>query len=1245
MPTITQTLALEDRVSPVLDRIISRMDRLMSVMGALDGTSEKVLDPNTFSRSASAIDKTSDAASRLQSAIQGVGDKGSMSMGDIASSAEDASGEIRGTITETGNLSNTLATLGHSAQIFQTITDLVSKARGALGSIGLDVMNFDRMMTRQDSARAFSRTIERVTGDAQKASEVTQSVLEGVRGTAYGLDNATTGVKQFVNAGMEIEKSISVVDAWKDAVSGFGYGTNESFDRVMLSLSQMVTAGKVNGADMMSILQQGIPVWEIYADAVGMSTSEAKDALTSGKVGVQDFLDTMTSAFTEGTTRFASVAGAAKGASDDWANTLANMGTAVARGQEKIVAGADLMIAEVMGEGNNVRTLLQDIAAGTEAGLGKVGTLLQEYGPGVAKFFNSMVSGLKALDKHTPIIKILVGGLAGLAILGTINKLGAVTVSVFKSTGAAITATIAPLKRGGMAMKEYAVGVRMAAREAKMMATGPGGGSVMSRNLAGVSAGFKAATTASSKFATALGAIGKATIWMAAIEAVFLVGQAVYDAYAARAEDAARRVEHANERMGNISSQVSSSLTSSMETALQSAVAVAETKAPLDDNAKAVGLAASMQGTYAGAVGKTNNELARQSALLSDTKPMDQLKEALASSEGEFAKSGMLDLYAQAGINLGDELDKAYRHAIDSSAEGADLSGMRKKLEGVFDQQLKIPADWMDFAATGKGLEMWRKDQSTAMRQWQSDVAKWAEQGPSFVEKMFPPEDQTRLNELRGQLLEIKNDTALDDIGKNSNMTMVLQDISRLMDEVMTDTDLAGQAMSIFGDVSEQTSGAVKDMANARITNLTGDLDEGAESGEQMAESLDKVLEALKEIHGLNDPFHALQKAKADWQELKRETKKDIFGDTKGDKVTKSGNVNLKTESGAALNDALIKRADAAEKIIESMVRADASAGDIQQKAQSLVSQFEKFGESAGVSQSQLEQYLSLDGLVPPAIDIPVKADMSEADSQIASMSEVITALGFDPINFEMNADGTAAMSEVDNITARLDDGGNLIISGDTTKAIEQLDGAVTQINGTTGTLKVVIGSGVAGEISRVEGMLNNATRARTVTITVNEVTGSKVPRRSGGPITSSMTTDVLHRASGGGISGPGGPRDDKIPVMASDGEWMNKASTVKKVGGFAGMRKLTRMIDSGVLKLAKGGPVIKDRTYSSKTLQNRRDPKEYLDQRAQRHYTKSYQSKFNMPIRIGSVNNQGDVKKLLKEIERSVREASQSAV
>jgi hypothetical protein len=33
------------------------------------------------------------------------------------------------------------------------------------------------------------------------------------------------------------------------------------------------------------------------------------------------------------------------------------------------------------------------------------------------------------------------------------------------------------------------------------------------------------------------------------------------------------------------------------------------------------------------------------------------------------------------------------------------------------------------------------------------------------------------------------------------------------------------------------------------------------------------------------------------------------------------------------------------------------------------------------------------------------------------------------------------------------------------------------------------------------------------------------------------------------------------------------------------------------------------------------------------------------MPIRIGSVNNQGDVKKLLKEIERSVREASQSAV
>lgn len=69
-----------------------------------------------------------------------------------------------------------------------------------------------------------------------------------------------------------------------------------------------------------------------------------------------------------------------------------------------------------------------------------------------------------------------------------------------------------------------------------------------------------------------------------------------------------------------------------------------------------------------------------------------------------------------------------------------------------------------------------------------------------------------------------------------------------------------------------------------------------------------------------------------------------------------------------------------------------------------------------------------------------------------------------------------------------------------------------------------------------------------------------------------------LARASGGPIYGPGGPRDDLVPVMASNGEHMLTAAEVMAMGGHAGVYQVRSLAASGdlrrLLHLADGGPV-----------------------------------------------------------------------
>lgn len=77
-------------------------------------------------------------------------------------------------------------------------------------------------------------------------------------------------------------------------------------------------------------------------------------------------------------------------------------------------------------------------------------------------------------------------------------------------------------------------------------------------------------------------------------------------------------------------------------------------------------------------------------------------------------------------------------------------------------------------------------------------------------------------------------------------------------------------------------------------------------------------------------------------------------------------------------------------------------------------------------------------------------------------------------------------------------------------------------------------------------------------------------------PVRGSANWSGPGHADGGPIVGPGGPREDRVPIWASPGEHMITAAEVDAAGGHASIYAWRRAIASGALRRADGGPIIR---------------------------------------------------------------------
>ncbi len=353
MGTVQSSIRITDAMTGPLRNMDNALRTVINSFETMQNKSARSVDTSAIANARAELAKAEDGLSRIKERV------------------EDVDGVTQKAKTSSGSLLKTL--MGFSA--VQKVVGLVTDSIG--GAI-----------SRMDTMTNFQRKMSVMTGSSDTAKAALEQLKATTKGTAYGLDVAAAAAQNFVTRGASIGTATAQVEKWGDAVAFYGNGTNEQFSNVTDALGKMLSKGKVEMDQLDRLTDAGINAVGIYAQATGTSAAAVQKSLSKGEISSQQFIDTVSTAFSEGTNGVLNVTGAAKEAGGTWATSIENMRAAVKRGVISMI--------------ENVNNAL------SAAGFGTILTGIQSFGA----LMENMLGGLGArigiiLNMFSPLLRMV----------------------------------------------------------------------------------------------------------------------------------------------------------------------------------------------------------------------------------------------------------------------------------------------------------------------------------------------------------------------------------------------------------------------------------------------------------------------------------------------------------------------------------------------------------------------------------------------------------------------------------------------------------------------------------------------------------------------------------------------------------------------------------------------------------------------------------------------------------------------
>ena len=435
MATIYSAIQLQDKFTPVLNKVISAVDNTINAMDQMQAAMSMNMSVDT-----SALDQAKNQMEQARISME--------RLDAAAEKMEQARTSTRKLGDEVDKIEQPIqrARVGFSGwqKAIIVADSAVSLLKNTIGRLGIG--DTSGAFNRMDTMARFTKTASIMTGDAKLANAALRELKDNTLGTAYGLDAAAQETQGLMTRGMDIGNAVDQVRIWSDAVSFHGEGTNEQMQNVMDAVGKMYSKGTVEADQLDRLFDAGIGAAELYAKAVGRSTSDVKKDLSDGKISSVDFIQTVSEALDKGYSH-----GAAKDAGGTWATTFSNMHAAFNRGWVSILQSVDASLAAhgmpslmemVSGFGQKVESVMSsaggvinrviDMAVKVGTTLGKAGAFVKDNWSMIAPILTGVITLLIAYNA----VKLISAGItavqsaaesihATVVALGTAQTFGA----------------------------------------------------------------------------------------------------------------------------------------------------------------------------------------------------------------------------------------------------------------------------------------------------------------------------------------------------------------------------------------------------------------------------------------------------------------------------------------------------------------------------------------------------------------------------------------------------------------------------------------------------------------------------------------------------------------------------------------------------------------------------------------------------------------------------------------------------
>lgn len=285
----------------------------------------------------------------VEAALRGVG-RSVAGLGSIfrrqSKEVDEANNEIVASTRRSLTIQERIVTESYTRQE-SVIRSFASNASSAIGGIGLGKLafgalggtfladslrrGFDRFATIQEATRGLTILL----GDAAKAGELLDNVLNVVRGTPFPLDQFADAAAQLVTFQVEARKIPRILQAIADAAALKGSRAPEFVDRLIDVFGQISTQGRITGQEVNRLADAGVNALAILGNAYGKTTLEISEMISEGMVPAKRALHILTEGIINGTEGVngltTAFGGLAKGLGETARGAIANFGAARAR--------------------------------------------------------------------------------------------------------------------------------------------------------------------------------------------------------------------------------------------------------------------------------------------------------------------------------------------------------------------------------------------------------------------------------------------------------------------------------------------------------------------------------------------------------------------------------------------------------------------------------------------------------------------------------------------------------------------------------------------------------------------------------------------------------------------------------------------------------------------------------------------------------------------------------------------------